>query len=107
LADLQLEKEIHGSKVIIENTLGTHISSFPYPYGRYNHRCRALVQKHFACACSDRLGLVNSHSDLFALKRVDASYLRTDRLFGFMLKGFFPWYLRARNLPRRLRRALS
>ena len=107
MAGPQLETEIYGSKVMIEDTLGTHITSFAYPYGRFNHRCRALVQKHFACACSDRLGLVNVHSDLFALKRVDAYYLRTDRLFGIMLTGFFPWYLGVRNLPRRLKRTLS
>jgi peptidoglycan/xylan/chitin deacetylase (PgdA/CDA1 family) len=106
LADPQLESEIYDSKVIIENALGTHVSSFAYPYGRYNHRCRTIAQQHFACACSDRLGLVNIHSDIFSLKRVDAYYLRTDRLFRLMLTWFFPLYLRARNLPRRLRRTL-
>jgi peptidoglycan/xylan/chitin deacetylase (PgdA/CDA1 family) len=107
LANPQLELEIHDSKVIIEDALGARVASFAYPFGRYNPRCRATVQKHFACACSDALGLVNAQSDLFALNRVDAYYLRTNRLFGLMLTGFFPWYLIARNLPRSLRRVLS
>jgi len=107
LADFQLESEIYDSKINIEDALGSPICSFAYPYGRYNRRCREIVQQHFTCACSARLGLVNFHNDIFALKRVDAYYLRTDRLFGIMLTWFFPWYLRVRNLPRRLRERLQ
>jgi peptidoglycan/xylan/chitin deacetylase (PgdA/CDA1 family) len=107
LADFQLQSEIYDSKIIIEDALGTRIFSFAYPFGRYNRRARAMVQQHFTCACSARLGLVNVHSDIFTLKRVDAYYLRTDRLFGILLTRFFPWYLNVRNLPRRLRQSLQ
>jgi peptidoglycan/xylan/chitin deacetylase (PgdA/CDA1 family) len=106
LENHELEAEIYGSKAIIEDALGTPVSCFAYPYGRYDHHSRALVRQHFACACSDRLGLTNAGSDLFALERVDAYYLRTERLFGIMPTRFFPWYIRARSLPRWMRRAL-
>ena len=107
LTNRQLEDEIFSSKVIIEDALGIPVLCFAYPYGRHDNRSRAFVQKHFSCACSDRLGLIDAGSDLFAIERVDAYYLRTERLFGIMLSRFFSWYIRACNFPRRLRRILQ
>lgn len=103
----QVETEVCKSKAIIEDVLGTSVACFAYPYGRYDPRSREIVRRHFACACSDQLGLVTPRSDPYALERVDAYYLRTERLFALLLKRMFPWYLLARGLPRRLRRALS
>ena len=105
LEDRELQTEIYGSKSIIEDALGSSVTCFAYPYGRYDHHSRDIVQQHFACACSDKLGLANAGSDLFALERVDAYYLKTERLFGIMLTRFFPWYVRARSFPRWIRRA--
>ena len=103
----RVEAEICGSKTIIEDALSTQVSSFAYPYGRYNRRCRDIVQQYFACACSDKLGLVTTDSDLYALERVDAYYLRTERLFDVMLTRLFPWYILACSIPRRIRRAIQ
>ena len=103
----QVIKEISGSKMIIEDSLGAAVSCFAYPYGRYNRRIRDIVQKYFLCASSDKLGLINKNSDLYALERVDAYYLRTDRLFQIMSTGIFPWYILARSIPRRIRRAIQ
>jgi peptidoglycan/xylan/chitin deacetylase (PgdA/CDA1 family) len=102
----RLVAEVCGGKAILEDTLGTPVTTFAYPYGRYDRRSRDLVREHFACACSDRLGLLTGRSALDALERVDAYYLRTERLFGLLGTRWLPWYLLARNLPRRLRRAL-
>ena len=102
-----VKKEVYGSKAIIEDALGAPVSCFAYPYGRYNHRVRNIVKKHFSCACSDKLGLINKNSDLYAFERVDAYYLRTDRLFQIMLTRLFPWYVLARCIPRAIRRALQ
>lgn len=103
----RVEAEICDSKAIIEDILGAPVACFAYPYGCYNNRCREIVQQHFACACSDKLGQITRSSDLYALERVDAFYLRTERLFDLMLSKFFPWYIRARNVPRRVRRAIQ
>lgn len=100
----RVEAEIRDSKEILEDRVGAPIACFAYPYGRYDERSRRLVQKHFVCACSDRLGLAESGEDPFTLKRVDAYYLRTQRQFDFMTTGLFPWYLLALSLPRGLRR---
>ncbi len=101
----RIQIEIYESKRIIEDVLNTTVTSFAYPHGRYDHRIREIVQP-FTCACSDKLGLVHAKSDLYALKRVDAYYLRTERLFNIMLTGWFPLYIRARSIPRWVRRAI-
>lgn len=103
----RLEAEVYDSKAIIEDALGAPIACFAYPYGRYDKRSRNIVRRHFACACSDRLGLITASSDSYAIERVDAYYLRTERLFAVMLTRWFPWYIRARSIPRRIRRAIQ
>jgi peptidoglycan/xylan/chitin deacetylase (PgdA/CDA1 family) len=102
----RIEEEVCGSKTIIEDALGTPVTCFAYPYGRYDARSYAIVRKHFVAACSDRLGLVTSGSDPYALERVDAYYLRSDWLLGLMLTRWFPWYVRMRSVPRSVRRTV-
>lgn len=103
----QAEREICESKAIIEEALGISVLSFAYPYGRYDDRCREIVMRHYVCACSDRLGMVDTRTDLYCLERVDTAYLRTERLFGLMSSVLFPMYIKARNVPRRFRRAVQ
>jgi peptidoglycan/xylan/chitin deacetylase (PgdA/CDA1 family) len=103
----RIEAEVCNSKAIIEDVLGTHVDSFAYPFGRYDKRSREIVRQHFTCACSDKLGHAHSSSDPFALERIDAYYLRSDRLLELMPTLFFPWYIRARNLPRQIRRSIQ
>jgi peptidoglycan/xylan/chitin deacetylase (PgdA/CDA1 family) len=100
-----LESEIVGGKAVIETQLGSPADTFAYPFGRYDRRSRELVSRHFICACSDRLGLLRSTSDRFAMERLDAYYLRSERLFRAMLSRWFPMYVRLRSMPRKLRRA--
>jgi len=102
-----IKKEICNSKAIIEDALGIPVSCFAYPYGRYNHKIRNIVHEHFSCAFSDKLGMINKSSDLYALERVDAYYLRTDRLFQIMLTKLFPWYVLALSIPRGIRRVIK
>ncbi len=103
----RMEAEIGESKKIIEDTLAAPVSCFAYPYGRYNDPIRKLIQQHFACACSDNLGLMRATSDPYALERVDAYYLRTDKLFNLILTRAFPSYVRVRGIFRRIRRTLE
>ena len=98
------KQEIIISKDIIENALGASVSSFAYPYGRYNKSIREIVKQHFTCACSDKLGLITKGSDLYTLERIDAYYLRTYKLFDLTRTRLLPWYVRARSVPRYARR---
>ena len=103
----RIRTEICDSKTIIENALNTPVSYFAAPYSRYDDRSLEIIRHHFACACSDRLGLIHLSSDLYALERVDAYYLRTEKLFDIMLTPLFPLYIRARSIPRRIRRSIQ
>ena len=103
----RLELEVVGGKAVIEDALGAEVASFAYPCGRYDNQCREVVSHHFACACSDKLDLANGSSDLFALQRVDAYYLRTEGLFNVMSTRFFSRYIRTRSLSRRIRRSIQ
>lgn len=103
----QVESEVRDSKSIIEDALGVPVVCFAYPYGRYDERSREIASRHFECACSDRLGLITAKSDAFALERVDAYYLCTDRLFDVLFTDSFSRYIWARSVPRRIKRALG
>jgi peptidoglycan/xylan/chitin deacetylase (PgdA/CDA1 family) len=107
LPSARAEDEIRRSREIIEDRLGAPAESFAYPFGRYDDACRAIVRKHYACACSTRLGLTSHGSDPHALERVETYYLRAGRSYEWMLSGRFPLYLRARSVPRWLRQTLA
>jgi peptidoglycan/xylan/chitin deacetylase (PgdA/CDA1 family) len=103
----QIVIELCDAKKGIEDRLGNRVSSFAYPFGRYDERSRDVAQQHFECACSDFLGMVTESSDLYAMERIDSYYLRKESAFDLMSTDLFPAYIRLRNIPRRLRRALK
>jgi len=103
----QVETEISQSKRIIEDALGTPVVSFAYPDGRFDQRSLAITRQHFACACTDKLALIGPDSDPYTLERVDAYYLRSDRLFDLMATPLLRLYISARSVPRRIRRSLQ
>jgi len=106
LPDERIEAEVVGGKVAIEDALDTPVTSFAYPFGRFDERCREIARRHFICACSDKLGLVRTNSDFYALQRVDSYYIRHERFFDAISTRFFPLYVCARAVPRRFRRAV-
>ena len=64
----------------------------------------------FAEVLSQRRGSTRTQergADLHPLKRVDAYYVRGARSFDLLFHPAFRWYLHARNIPRRLRRAVG
>jgi peptidoglycan/xylan/chitin deacetylase (PgdA/CDA1 family) len=95
--------EMSESKALIEDVLGAPVTSFAYPDGYYDIRVQRLVREYFSCACSDQLGLATPASDPYALERVDTYYLRSESLFSLTLGRSFPWYVRARSIPRTVR----
>ena len=103
----QATTEICRSKNIIEEQLSSAVICFAYPFGRYDRQTRAIVEQQFACACSDKLGLITKNSDPYVLERVDMYYLRRDYFLAIMLTRAFPWYIVARSIPRRLRARLA
>jgi peptidoglycan/xylan/chitin deacetylase (PgdA/CDA1 family) len=103
----RVRQEILESKARIEDGIGAPVSSFAYPFGRFDDRSVAVVTEHFCCACSDFLGVATRRSNPFLLPRVDAYYLRSRFAFTAVGAGWFPWVLRLRNVPRRMRRRMG
>jgi peptidoglycan/xylan/chitin deacetylase (PgdA/CDA1 family) len=97
------KEEICASKSIIEDGLGAPVPTFAYPFGRYDQQSREIVSEHFICGCSTRMRLATTSSDLFLLERVDAYYLRSQGLFGLLVKDYFPLYVWIRSVPRTIK----
>jgi peptidoglycan/xylan/chitin deacetylase (PgdA/CDA1 family) len=100
----RLQGEIGGGREEIERVTGVAVRSFAYPFGRWNRRAIDEVKRSYACACTDRLALASRRCDRFTLPRVDAYYLRSPWLLRLLFSQGLPFYLRARNLPRTVRR---
>ncbi|HML96293.1 MAG TPA: polysaccharide deacetylase family protein [Thermodesulfobacteriota bacterium] len=100
-------REMTSSRSVIENALGAPVAAFAYPYGKYDARSLEIAAEEFSCACSDELGLFTASSDLRAIPRVDAFYLRGERLFALVGSPNLPLYILLRGIPRTLRRRLA
>jgi peptidoglycan/xylan/chitin deacetylase (PgdA/CDA1 family) len=98
----ELESELVSSKHAITEKTGQTTRLLCYPYGRWNEAVRAAAARHFECACATSAGLIRSDSDLFALPRVDAHYVRSPVCFRRMLAPGFPAYVAGRRWIRRL-----
>ena len=93
LEDRELRQELAGSKQDLERELGTAVTAFSYPFGRYDRRVREAVREAgYACACSLSPQTRNSELDRYALRRCGV-YI-TDLLWDFRHKvdQQSPWF---------------
>ncbi len=100
----QVEYEIAGSKVQIQERTGQPVESFAYPYGSWSSAVREVVSRHYQGACATAAGVVERRADPFALPRVDAHYIRRPALFRMLFTTPFVAYVATRRLIRRTRR---
>ena len=103
LAGRQAKEELVASKQTIEDAIGRPVEALAYPYGACDARVKHLAQAHFRLACSTRLGLLGSGSDLFALERLDMYYLRGPVLLRRLFSGGLGTYLCLRRALRACR----
>lgn len=101
------EVEISKSKTIIQDQLGASVQSFAYPFGDYDAQSLEIVRRYFDCACSADLGFITRRSPIYALERLDAYYVRSNRLMNLMQSRIFNPYIRARCVLRGVRRTLA
>lgn len=103
LAAAEAEREVVESKLAIEDRTGCEVTTFAYPFGRFNASVKRLAASNFDAAVSTNLGRARSDSDVFALKRVDAYYLSNQRLFDSMGSKRFDCYMGLRHGMRKLK----
>ena len=71
LSEAEIEREVKGSKQILEDLLGQRVGAFCYPYGACNSRAASVVrQSGFDVAFTVDLGGVSLGDDPYGLKRV-------------------------------------
>ncbi len=101
-----VERELRGSMDAIAIRLGRPCRLFAHPYGASTRavggRCRL-----FDAAFGTRLGLASGRDDAFNLPRVDAYYLRSDRVLDRLVAGRIGPWLAARQAVRTARRAAA
>jgi len=100
-------REARGSKDIIEDRAGVEVDFFAYPYGWFDREVERIIAGIFKGACTVELALAGRGSDPWAMERVDAYYLRGERLFRVIDSSMLPWYLAARNVPRQIARRIE
>lgn len=103
LPETEAEREIRECRKEIETRISQPVEFFCYPYGRWHHPVREIVQRYYLGACSTAAGALQGMADPYALPRVDAHYVRNPSLFRNLFTGGFLMYLMARRLVRRLR----
>lgn len=96
----QAESEILESKGKIEDSLGQEVTTFAYPFGKFNSSVKELVEKKHKAACSTNLGKIRSGSDYFSLERVDTYYLSNPQVFNRLSSRSFDGYMFFRQIMR-------
>jgi peptidoglycan/xylan/chitin deacetylase (PgdA/CDA1 family) len=100
IPDTQAESEVVESKAKIENMLGSQVTTFAYPFGKFNSSIKQTVEKNHKAACSTNLGRIQSGSDYFSLQRVDTYYLSNPKVFNRLSSRIFDGYLFFRQIMR-------
>lgn len=100
VSDEQAENEITESKTKIEDMLGSEVTTFAYPFGKFNSAIKQIVEKEHRAACSTNLGKIQAGSDYFTLERVDTYYLSNPKVFNCLSSKSFDGYMAFRHLLR-------
>ena len=100
------QEEIVGCRQVLEQRLGTPVTSFAYPYGDATSRHRQIVANHFEAACGTRLGVAKSLSDVFRLPRIEMYYFRSLLRFRALFSAVGPGCLRLQRVGRNAGRLL-
>src|SRR5712691_4985054 len=110
LSVAEIRREVLGSKLALEDTLGQRVSAFCHPYGACDARVRRVVQEaEFDVAFTVDLGGVKLGDDPYQLKRVPVLGEPTLGEFELYLSGkrwvsgalLAYWKVRERLLDRR------
>lgn len=99
LSKKELAKEIKKSKEKLENLLKIKITTFCYPYGKYNDEViKEIKNSDYLCACAVESKNKSVTENPFILRRI---YIKSkDSLFTFKRK-ISNWYLFYRGLRKR------
>lgn len=105
--DATLSDEVVGSRVLLEDTVGTAIHTFAYPYGALpSERGARMVADVYDAACTTRLSAVGPGTLPYFLPRVDVHYVQEESMLERALEGTLDRYLALRGAAARARRRM-
>lgn len=81
LSDSEITREVHQSRIEIEQQTGRPVETFAYPYGAVDARAESVIRREFQSGCGTRLDFVRPESDPAVLPRLDAYYLKSTLWF--------------------------
>ena len=91
VTQLQLEKELSDSKVIIERLIGKEVFAFSYPNGSLSNRETEMCKRYYSMAFTTEQNNISIKDDIYALPR----YALTGSFARDLLKVWGIWkYLR-------------
>lgn len=85
LGESQLREELHGSKVELEEKVGTRVQYLSYPFGRYDERVKRVAREVGYAGCFTSYPRPSSGRDPFAMRR-HGMYI-IDTLWDFRAKS--------------------
>lgn len=90
--DDELEEEVAGAKALLETRLGGGVTSFSYPYGRYDKRVRLAVERAgYRLACTGRHGDNRNRGPSYLVRRTEIIGNDDLQHFQFKLQGKYDW----------------
>jgi len=89
----ELDRELKGSREILEKHLGKKVDQFCYPVGAFDERVeKAVKDAGYSCAVATNPGRFKPVNDIYAIKRIKISRT-SDNLFVFFIEtsGVYTW----------------
>ena len=105
LDDAAADDEMSRADTTLAELLGDPVSLFAYPFGLHDERIRCLARSRYAACMATGARAVNSSSDLAAMPRVEAWYLRRPGTIAHLGDWRGASYLAVRRALRTLRHA--
>lgn len=100
ISNAESQRELTESKSIIEGKIGTKVSTFAYPFGKFNSQIKRFAEGQYDAACSVNLGKTQPDSDFYSLARIDTYYLLNRKIFDALSTKTFDYYLQFRQTMR-------
>lgn len=100
ISDAEAQLELTESRLIIEDRLGTKVSTLAYPFGKFNSQIKLITEGSYDAACSVNLGKTQPDSDFYSLARIDTYYLLNRVIFDALSTKTFDYYLQFRQTMR-------
>jgi peptidoglycan/xylan/chitin deacetylase (PgdA/CDA1 family) len=100
-----VRRELSRSKALLEEALDVAVRTLAWPYGVSSSVAAEIASAAgYVAACAGAGARVRPDSDLFALPRVDAHYVRRPTILRAVLRGSLTPYLGARRIAAGARR---